>query len=536
MTPHLTARGLMVLTTACALLGAGVWASVLGLILLSSALLAALLVVTLLATMRQWASEAGEIAATVSVTVPSNGIRRGEAFDLDVVLEHRGQVGWGRSTVEACGPACIEVDPDRVHLAMVRGATSTRLRLTLKASRSGTWRLWGLRVRVEDLLGLARVTLWLPATTVIEVLPARMPLSLPPVRAPQQRLAQDVLGAHRRRRGGQSTEVRELRDYQPGDPWRRIAWSASARRGALQVREFEAEEAREVLLFLDVSATLRTGPDGAAFELALDVAAASAELLIAARDRVGLVTFMHEVHRVSPPGAGRRQRRLLTEHLLALNAVLPEQFCGLGEGEVKTLVSRFLALQERLDFRTRRGAVASGAATVDEALLERWLAVELERHREDPRWAPLLRREPDGLSAARRYAWRQNMEFPARASDGVARERSWERAFARGLEVSRRARDWTVITDLSDVESPERLAGVAGRMQEAGRRLDVIVIDTPSALLVEPVQGPTLEAGFAWAERRERALAVRALRARGVPVRVLHVGDAPWASSRRRVG
>ena len=37
-------------------------------------------------------------------------------------------------------------------------------------------------------------------------------------------------------------EIRELRDHAPGDPLKRVAWKASARRGRLLVREMEREE------------------------------------------------------------------------------------------------------------------------------------------------------------------------------------------------------------------------------------------------------------------------------------------------------
>ena len=58
--------------------------------------------------------------------------------------------------------------------------------------------------------------------------------------------------------------LRELREHQPGDPFRRIAWKASARRGVLLVRDFEREERDVIWLVLQASVDLWSGPLGRA--------------------------------------------------------------------------------------------------------------------------------------------------------------------------------------------------------------------------------------------------------------------------------
>src|SRR6185369_7267557 len=50
---------------------------------------------------------------------------------------------------------------------------------------------------------------------------------------------------------GTGTELYELREHVSGDPFKRIAWKASARRGQLLVREFEREDRDVVWLVLD---------------------------------------------------------------------------------------------------------------------------------------------------------------------------------------------------------------------------------------------------------------------------------------------
>lgn len=68
------------------------------------------------------------------------------------------------------------------------------------------------------------------------------------------------LGAHLRRKQGQSLQFRDYRDYQRGDDIRAVDWRASLRRGDnrdLIVKTFEAEERMTLVLVVDVRAAMR---------------------------------------------------------------------------------------------------------------------------------------------------------------------------------------------------------------------------------------------------------------------------------------
>src|SRR5690606_26046524 len=88
---------------------------------------------------------------------------------------------------------------------------------------------------------------------------------------------------------GDGLELRELREHMPGDPFKRIAWKASARRGTLLVRDYEREERDVVWLLLDASIELWSGKPGQSpLDLAIDEVAAVAQRHLARGDRVGL--------------------------------------------------------------------------------------------------------------------------------------------------------------------------------------------------------------------------------------------------------
>jgi len=59
-----------------------------------------------------------------------------------------------------------------------------------------------------------------------------------------------------------------IREYQPGDPWRRISWPATARAGRLMTRDYELGTERDLVLVVDLGPT-----PGEAAEHAASVAA-----------------------------------------------------------------------------------------------------------------------------------------------------------------------------------------------------------------------------------------------------------------------
>lgn len=78
-----------------------------------------------------------------------------------------------------------------------------------------------------------------------------------------------------RRRRGEGVELVRLREYQRGDPPRKVHWKASARTGRLQVRETAQEENRSFRIFVEPDQSLWR--DEEAFERMCSAAATLAE-------------------------------------------------------------------------------------------------------------------------------------------------------------------------------------------------------------------------------------------------------------------
>ena len=115
--------------------------------------------------------------------------------------------------------------------------------------RRGELTLEGLAVETRFPFGLVARRVELAAPCPILVTPAVHPVRAQalearatadaPARRPVASVETDV------------TVVRSLRDYRPGDHRRAIHWRASARRGALVVKELERSEPRKALVVLD---------------------------------------------------------------------------------------------------------------------------------------------------------------------------------------------------------------------------------------------------------------------------------------------
>jgi uncharacterized protein (DUF58 family) len=181
----------------------------------------------------------------------------------------------------------------------------------LRCTAIGAIRFEGVRIQLADPQGFFYFATFLRGPDIYKILPPladdrghtptvkRINLLPPP-------------GVHRVRRAGSGSELLDLRDYQPGDPPKTIAWKASARRDRLITKEFESEVPLRCTLFLDTSQSVRRGgPGNNALTRLAEVVACVAQANAAARDLTGLCLFDETGNTYLRPGRGPR-------HLAAL--------------------------------------------------------------------------------------------------------------------------------------------------------------------------------------------------------------------------
>lgn len=114
--------------------------------------------------------------------------------------------------------------------------------------------------------------------------------------------------------GAESLEIRDLREYQYGDDFKRIDWKATARLGELIVREFLKEENADVYIFLDNTREMRKGIKRAKIDYASVLVVQVASALIK-KYRVGLVVYDELSADILNPGRGGVQLEAIRRRL-----------------------------------------------------------------------------------------------------------------------------------------------------------------------------------------------------------------------------
>jgi uncharacterized protein (DUF58 family) len=208
-------------------------------------------------------------------------------------------------------PFVAIADPVPFDLEHVEGRTHTDgalasrqpmlLDYTVRCSVAGVARFEGVRVETADLQGLFAFTLFVRDPVAYRVLPVAMPYRSHGAMFKELNLLPPP-GIHRLRKPGSGSELLDLRDYQPGDPPRTIAWKVSARRDRLITKEFESEVPVRCTLFVDVSSSVRAPAPlpGAKrvmrrpLDRLVDLAAALIRANATIRDMTGLCLFDEE--------------------------------------------------------------------------------------------------------------------------------------------------------------------------------------------------------------------------------------------------
>jgi uncharacterized protein (DUF58 family) len=119
---------------------------------------------------------------------------------------------------------------------------------------------------------------------------------------------------------GASTEFYNIRNYQKGDPFKKINWKVFARKRELMVNEYEKENICDTILFLDARSISNIGSVTMnALETNVKLALAISNFLILHRNQVGMVMYNDRV-KVLPPKAGLRQRNEILRFLTGVYA------------------------------------------------------------------------------------------------------------------------------------------------------------------------------------------------------------------------
>jgi uncharacterized protein (DUF58 family) len=244
----------------------------------------------------------------------------------------------GLQLVEGAGSA-LELPP----------RTRTEFGFRLAADAAGRAVLQGLAVTVPGPFGLFLAPLYFPSPLAVKVLPrSAARAATAAILAGGQAVERAGLSPLRLR--GSGTELHEIREHRPGDPFKSIAWKASARAGTLLVREVEREVQDTLYLVLDVSGTMRGGAPGERkLDHCIELCALLARQALDRGDRVGLLTVDGRVIAHVPDADGMRQMLRVYEALLAATEIVDADLTAIRDDALVALVGRYVRQQEGLD-------------------------------------------------------------------------------------------------------------------------------------------------------------------------------------------
>ncbi len=187
----------------------------------------------------------------------------------------------------------------------------------LKCEQKGHFVIKPSRIRLLDPFGLKHHELELGNSVFLKVLPTTEDVRGFRLTPKSVHL---TLGAARAKQPGIGTEFFGLREYLPGDEFRRINWKASARIRKLMSNEYEWEQVVDVYILLDA-----TPVSEEIFRASVRAAASLANNLVKGRNRVGLIIYSDTISFVSAE-AGSRQLLKIIEKLIDSKAREPFVF------------------------------------------------------------------------------------------------------------------------------------------------------------------------------------------------------------------
>jgi uncharacterized protein (DUF58 family) len=145
---------------------------------------------------------------------------------------------------------------------------------------------------------------------------------------------------HTRMRGI-GREFESLREYQEGDEYRDICWTAAARRAKLVTRVYQMERSQTVWIVIDSGRLMRARVGGfSKLDQAVNAALSLAQVALYSGDRVGMIAYGRGIRQQLPAAKGSAHLRQLIERL----AVVEEEG---SEADHLHLASRLLVDQKR---------------------------------------------------------------------------------------------------------------------------------------------------------------------------------------------
>lgn len=370
-----------------------------------------------------------------------------------------------------------------VHIEPVSGEVPAGARLQVsvrvRAPRVGRHAVHGLSLEVQGSPGLFEVPLTFANPFGVEVLPKAFSAMLVSARGGRSRKGSEL--GQPGPLSGDSIELRELREHQPGDPFKRIAWRASAKRGKLLVKDYERDERDIVWIVMNASVELWAGLPGAApLDLGIDEIATIARKHLARGDQVGLAILAGHMRGLLEPDNSPKHT-----HNIALLLSLAT---GTYDADRSALDERDVAVRVLEHLRPLDSRLGSGKMDLDQ------LALRAESVLNRAPFQPISPQAPSPRERAlRRYLAAFGIESPASSEPEHQRTEEAITRFLDRLSQKKPRPSIVHIWSPAPDKHPPDLARVLAKLRKVGAQIlwasphheqAVMVHQTPTALMV----------------------------------------------------
>ena len=196
------------------------------------------------------------------------------------------------------------------HTTRIASGAFAAISYRVRADQRGNVSFGAAHLRVCSPLGLWTRTHRVGPHSAVKVFPDFSALLGHTLSATDRRSAD--AGAIRKRRRGEGTDFRQLRDYRRGDSMRSIDWKATARRNKPITREYQEERDQQVVFLLDTGRRMLARDDLTShFDHALNAVLTLGFVAQKQGDAVGLMTFGGEARWLAPAKGRAGLDRLL---------------------------------------------------------------------------------------------------------------------------------------------------------------------------------------------------------------------------------
>jgi uncharacterized protein (DUF58 family) len=481
---------------------------------------------------------------------PGGALTVDRPFSVHIALRNHGGRTLRVLAAELFGTSALELP--RGLEAEVPAGTQVEIAGDTRSRAAGYQVLHGAVLTLGDVLGLFEVRAYFPNPIAIKVFPRQTLSRGSAALRPNVGAVHERVGVHQMRRRGLAGELREIRDHTHGDPFKFIAWKATARRQKLMVRDLETEIVVTHQLLLDIGGSMRNASAGhSKLDYAIETAAALGHVALEGGDRVGLCTFDSRVYSELRPGDGRHHYLKLVDRLLETHNVVDEDLTDLTNGELVSSVARYLAHQEAIDVRVRRApplddpvweriqAGPSGELFDLEALgkvigsLLKSMGQASASRPLAPAWwwsrVPIAPESDPQMARLRLFCRLRGIELPFRAQHAPGRRAAGLCDAVRRLRVSGRADVIILLSDLGGVlDSPEVAATALAQLRRAGQHAVAVVPFAPAFLPAPRTAiGAEVAAVLAREESDRIEHARRLMLRHGIPVMQVGPEDSP---------